>query len=409
MRVLQINVVYDEKSTGRTCKELENFLDKKGIECITAYGKGEKNKGKNSYRIESKLEYYTHNILSQITGLEGYFSLFATLRLIHFIKRIKPDVIHLRNLHGHYLNLRCLFRFFKKTQIPLLFSLHDCWIFTGGCTYPVKHNCDKWKSECHSCPARSEYPYSKYFDFSKKIFKDKKKWLDGLNVKAVLGVSKWVASQGEKSILNKYPVSYIYNWINTDVFKDYNSKSVFEKYGIDKDKFTVICVAAAWKSGSVKNNDLEELAKKLGDNAQIVVVGLKAEEVKGENIIPIGFLSDISLLAQLYSASDVYVHLSEADTFGKVIAEAMACGIPAIAYDCTACSELIKENCGYLVPLHDVDALVDRVYKVKENKKEFYSENCKIRVKEEFDYNTNCERLLNIYINGELNNDTKRA
>lgn len=397
MTVLQINVVYNEKSTGRTCKEVETFLTEKGIKCITAYGVGEKGQGANSYRIQSKAEYYFHNIMSRITGLEGYFSYFATKRLISFIKRIKPDVVHLRNLHGHYLNLPLLFKFFKETQIPVILNLHDCWIFTGRCTYPVRENCKKWHTECNKCTYKG-YPQSLLFDFTKKMFNDKKEFLSSLNVKAVVGVSRWTANQAKMSFLNKFPITYIYNWINTDVFKNYNSKSVFDEYGIRKDKFTVICVAAAWAKGTVKNRELEELSRRLKDSAQIVVVGAKAEEVNGDNVIPIGFVSDTTKLARLYSASDVYVHLSAADTFGKVIAEAMACGTPAIAYDCTAISELITKGCGYLAPIHNVKEISKYVYEVQKNGKDMYSDNCIKRVKKDFDYYTNCEELLKLYV-----------
>lgn len=397
MTVLQINVVYDEKSTGRTCKEVETFLKEKGVRSVTAYGVGEKNKGADSYRIENRAEYYFHNIMSRITGLEGYFSYFATKRLIRFIKKLGPDIIHLRNLHGHYLNLPLFFKFLKETQIPVVINLHDCWIFTGKCTYPVRENCEKWCDECKNCEYKG-YPQSLFFDFSKKMFNDKKKFLSGLNVKAVVGVSDWVASQAKMSFLSGYPITYIYNWINSDVFKNYNSKSVLEQYKADTKKFTVICVAAAWSEGSKKNRELEELSRRLKDTAQIIVVGKKAEGVKGDNIIPIDFVSDTGQLARLYSAADVYVHLSAADTFGKVIAEAMACGTPAVAYDCTAITELITEGCGYLAPLHDVEKTAEYVLRIMENGKEAYSADCVKRVKKDFDYHTNCEELLKLYV-----------
>jgi len=400
MTVLQINVVYDEKSTGRTCKEVERFLEANGVKCITAFGTGS-GKGINSYRIDTKLEYYIHNVLSRLTGLEGYFSFFATQRLIKYIDLIKPDIIHLRNLHGHYLNLPLLFGYLRKTQIPVVLSLHDCWIFTGKCTYPIRNNCLKWKKCCMECPAVKDYPASWFFDFSKKMYVDKKLFFEGINICTVLGVSRWVADQASQSFLNKYPVQYLYNWIDLSVFHDYNEKTILEEYGADLNKFTIICVAAAWKEHTSKNDELIHLGERLGDRVQILVVGKNANTVKCANTIPIGFVSNTSKLAQLYSASDLYVHLSAADTFGKVIAEAMACGTPAIAYDCTACSELIKPGCGKLVPLHDVEGIYDAVCEIIANGKEYYSQNCIQRVALEFDYETNCTELLKIYSNGE--------
>lgn len=407
MTVLQINVVYDEKSTGRNCKEIERFLEDKGIRCFTAYGVGGKDKGSNAYRIDTKPEYYVHNILSRLTGLEGYFSYFATKRLLRYIKRVGPDVIHIHNLHGHYLNLPILFRFLKETQIPIVQNLHDCWIFTGKCTHPVKLGCEKWKCACEVCPAKKKYPESWLFDFSKKMYADKVKFFNEINVRCVIGVSSWIADQARMSFLGAYPVKYIYNWIDTEVFRPYPSKDIFDEYGIAKDKYTVICVAAAWKENTAKTDELIQLANLLGNAAQVVVVGKCAEAVAGENVVPIGFVSDTAGMAQLYSASDVYVHVSHADTFGKVIAEAMACGTPAVAYDCTACSELIQPGCGLLVPLHDVNALYNAVCEIRHNGKQYYSTSCIDRVNRDFDYNQNCQMLLDLYKGGCNDADDK--
>ena len=400
MKVLQINVVYNEKSTGRTCFETEKYLNSHGYECYTAYGVGTKSDSEYAYKFETKTGYFFHNVMSRFTGLNGYFSFFATKRLIKYIKRINPDVIHLRNLHDSYLNLPMLFSYLEKTQIPVVITLHDCWIFTGKCTYPTRTGCDKWQSYCQDCPAKKEYTKSYVFDFSKKIFADKKKYLEKLNVKAVMGVSDWVSDLARKSFLNKYKIIRLYNWINLDVFKPYSKESVLpvlDKYGVDKDKFSVICVAAAWKENSQKNNELIEFAAKMGRDCQIIVVGQNSQSIRGENIINISFIKDIKELAVLYSFADVYVHFSLADTFGKVIAEAMACGTPAVVYDISACAELVKDGCGAKVEPHNVKNLVEEVNKIKSAGKDKYSQNCVEEVKKNFDYQNNMRVLCNVY------------
>ena len=232
------------------------------------------------------------------------------------------------------------------------------------------------------------------------MFKDKKDWLTGLNVISVVGVSDWVSNQARKSFLNQYPIRRIYNWINFEVFYPRDNKDIFDEYKITKDKFTVICVAAAWKDGSVKNNELNELIDKAGKDIQFVVVGAKSDTIKGETVCSVGFLSDTEKLAKLYSASDVYVHLSTADTFGKVIAEAMSCGTPAVVYDCTACAELVEKGCGHKAAPHDVDGLLKAINTVKNNGKPYYLDTCLERVKRDFDYETNCEELLDLYMEG---------
>lgn len=395
MKVLQINTIYKNKSTGRTCWELSKALSESGHQCLTAYGHIQVDE-ESSYCINSDLEYKVHNVLSRLTGLEGYFSYFPTKRLIKKIKEFNPDIIHLRNLHGHYLNLPLFFRFLKKSQIPVVMHLHDCWILTGKCCHPTYHDCDGWLSECKNCPARSEYPVSWCFDFSKMMFKHKKKWFAQLGNCVVVGVSDWIAGEGKKSYLGKFPVKYVYNWIDTDTFRPYEGVKKSD-FGLDDNKFTVICAGADWNLNNTKTNDLLALADKLDDNTQILLVGRADERINHPKIIKAGFTNNTDELARMYSASDVYVHFSTADTFGKVIAEAMACGTPAIVYNVTACPELVAEGCGASVDLHDVDGIIGKINEIRENGKECYSQKCVERVRNNFNYEKNVQQTIEIY------------
>ena len=334
--------------------------------------------------------------VSRLTGLEGYFSFFATLRLIRFIKKFSPDLIHLRNLHGHYLNLPLLFRFLKKSALPVVVHLHDCWILSGGCTHPTSHDCGGWLTACRSCPAKKEYPESLFFDFSGKMLKDKKKWFGGLKNVTVVGVSKWVAGEGEKSYLKQFPTTFIYNWIDTQIFKP-GPSDVMDKYGLNKDKFHIICVAATWGRDSEKYRELLQLADRIDPDMQIIAVGKTYDPEPRENIRYIGFTDSTRELAQLYSACDAYVHLSTADTFGKVIAEAMACGLPAIVYDRTACPEVVGEDCGFAVDAHDIDAAAEKLREIRNRGKAYYESRCAARVREHFEYRTNCRKTLELY------------
>lgn len=395
MRVLQINTIYKDKSTGRTCWELEKKLVEQGHECVTAFGHGAVCGG-NTYRINSNIEYMLHNILSRITGLEGYFSYFATKRLVKFIGKYSPDIIHLRNLHGHYLNLPLLFKYLKKSKIPVVMHLHDCWIFTGKCCYPVYNNCDKWQTQCSDCPSRKVYPVSYCFDFSKKMHKDKMKWFSELENCTVVGVSDWIAGEGKKSYLGRFPVTRVYNWINTDVFHPYPDAKKSD-FGLDDDKFTLVFSGASWLNASSKVKDLLSLADTLDDDTQILLIGKTEEGLSHPKIKLAGFVGDVETLAKMYAVGDAYVHVSTADTFGKVIAEAMACGIPAVVYNNTACPELVTEGCGAAVEPHDIEQLKRELQIIKKNGKSFYTEKCTRRVKSSFSYDGNVQQTLGIY------------
>ena len=398
MKILQINSVYIERSTGRTCFEVEKAVEAAGGQCVTAYGFGPRRKTPNAYKIGTWPEYYFHNIMGRITGLCGYFSVFATLRLVRFIRKYDPDIVHLRNLHAFYVNLPILFRYLKKIGKPVVLNVHDCWIFTGKCPHYTVNNCDGWLKECGKCSKQvvKQYPQSFFFDFSKKMFRDKKKWLCELKNLTVIGVSDWTADQAKRSFLGDRKVMRIYNWINMDVFKPC-PENVFEEYGISTDTFTVICAAVSWNKDTKKYQELAKIMERLGDEVQFVIVGNVDTPFPGRNVYHVGYVSDTKVLAQLYSASQVYVHFSLEDTFGKVIAEALSCGTPTVMYDSTSCREIADDTCGISVAPYDTDGMVKAILQVKSHPERYKPENCRARVEKEFNYTNNTTELIKIY------------
>ena len=398
MKILQINSVYIERSTGRNCFELEKAIEAAGGQCVTAYGFGQRRNSPNAYKIGTQFEYYFHNVMGRITGLCGYFSVFATLRLVRFIKKYDPDVIHLHNLHAFYVNLPILFRYLKKSGKPVLLNLHDCWLLTGKCAHYTVNGCYRWQTVCGDCPKHviRGYPQSLFFDLSRKMFLDKKKWLSSLERLIVVGVSDWTADQARLSFLGNREVTRIYNWIDTDIFKSYDG-CVFPEYGIPGEKFTVFCAGVSWNKRNSKYQELEKIIGKVGKDIQFVVAGHVDEPFEGENVYHVGYVSDVRKLAQLNSAADVYVHFSVEDTFGKVIAEALACGTPAVVYNSTACKEIVDSTCGIVVAPHDTDAVLKAILEIKQNPQRYSAEQCCRRVQENFLYKPNTNQFIQLY------------
>jgi len=394
MKILQVNTIHERKSTGRTCKELSDFLWKNGHECYTAYGVGQST-DEHSYRIGNDFDYYMHNILSRLTGLQGYYSKRATEKFIKYIKVLKPDIIHLRNLHANYLNLPVFFDFLKSAGIPVILNLHDCWIFTGKCAHYTDNKCYKWKTGCENCLKNviHQYPQSCFFDRTKKMFRDKKRWLTSLPEVYVVGVSKWVADQSRESFLNKFPISHIYNWIDTSVFHPYKDDSIKDEYNIPRDKKVILGVSAGWTKGSVRYEDFMKLAAKLSDKYILVLVGSKGKKVCfSTNVLHIPFVSDTIKLAQLFACADVYVHLATEDTFGKVIVEAMACGTPVVAYDSTVYPEIIEESDGYIVRKGSIRSVLNSIELACLTEHYFNSDNIN-----KFLMLRNCRKIVEIY------------
>lgn len=398
MKILQINSVYEERSTGRTCKEVERAVIANGDQCITAYGFGPKRDTPNAYKIDTPFEYYLHGVLGRLTGLNGYFSVFATIRLVRFIKKYDPDVIHLRNLHGFYINLPILFSYLKKSNKAVIQNIHDCWIFTGKCTHYTVNNCYKWKTECDShCPkcVVHQYPKSVFFDFSRKMFRDKKKWLTSLPNLTVVGVSNWTVEQATQSFLRGRRVIRIYNWIDLEAFKPYEG-NVLADYGLDPELFTVVCAGVSW-NGTEKYEQLKKLIKICDADVQFLIIGDCTDRIDSKNVAYAGYVFGTSNLAKLYSSSDVYVHFSMEDTFGKVIAEALACGTPAIVYDSTSCSEIIDDSTGCVVPPNDIQAVYDAVRAIQATGKKAMVSACRNRVEKYFEYQKNVGELIMLY------------
>lgn len=395
MRVLQINTVSGYGSTGRICSDLALVLKKNGHECFIAYGQGKSN-DESTLKIGSKIENHFHNIFSRLSGKQAYFSTNGTNQLITYIQKIKPNLIHLHNLHGNYLNIEILFKFLSKAEIPVVWTLHDCWAFTGKCTHYTEMGCYKWQTECHHCPQVKKYPPSLLFDQSGKMFWDKKKWFTSVKNMTLVPVSNWLASEVKNSFLQNIPVVPIYNWIDHSIFKPIN-ENLKVKYGIDERKFVILGVSAGWKKNNNKLNDFIHLANLISNDMQIILVGKARAGIIPKEILHIPYVHGTDILAEIYSMADAYVHVSTEDTFGKVIAEAMSCGTPAIVYNSTACPELIGEGCGFVVEKRNVSEINNALQKIKINGKQFYSEHCIQNVKANFDFYANTSKTIELY------------
>lgn len=396
MKVLQINTVCGYGSTGSIAADIASLLEKKGHQCYIAYGQGSTSL-KNSYKIGSKLENHLHNIYSRLFGKQGYYSKHGTEGLIRYINNIKPEIIHLHNLHGNYINLEILFNYLSKADIPVVWTLHDCWAFTGKCAHYVAAGCYKWKKQCFQCPLYKVYPPSMFFDKSKELFIDKKEWFTSIKRMIIVPVSKWLAHEVSQSFLSKYPIHQIYNWVDYKKFS-VQAEDVRSEYGIHTDQFTILSVSAEWTQSSNRYLDAIKLAKILPENTQLVLVGKRARGTTfPDNIIHIPYINGTKELAKLYSIADVFIHFSVEDTFGKVIAEAMACGTPVIVFNSTACPELVGKDCGYIVAPHDIQGIADAVNKITKNGKNIYSAQCVSYVRNNFDYQTNAGQFVEVY------------
>lgn len=395
MKVLQINAVNGISSTGRTSTEIADYLNQNGQEGFIAYSAGiPYTKG---YRIGNVLDAKLHGLLSRIFGTQAYFSYFATKQLLNYMQKLKPELVHLRNLHGNYINLKLLLNYLAKNDIPTVITLHDCWLYTGKCTHYTVDNCYKWQRACGGCPRLKKDNPSWFFDRTKKMHRDKKQWTAAIPRLAVVGVSDWITNEAKKSFLSSAKIiTRVYNWIDMDVFKPIGISVLQKKLGM-QNKFVILGVASRWSNAKGLDKFIE-LAGLVTSDTVIILVGSMKDKIKlPNNMILIRETHDASELAQYYSLADVYLHLSLEETFGKTIAEALSCGTPAIVYNSTACPELIGEGCGYIVEPGYIEGINNAIKSVKKFGKSYYRDNVLSYSKKHFSKEKNINKTIGIY------------
>ncbi len=390
--ILSINSV-PYGSTAKIMLGISKVLSDEGIENIVSsgYSYHPLDLPENHIKIGSFFDKALHIFLSRITGLHGTFSYISTLILLRKIKKSGADTIHLHNLHGWYINIPLLFRFIKKNNLKVIWTLHDCWAFTGHCPHYDMVGCEKWQTQCENCSQHKSYPKT-IFDASKKMFELKKKWFLGVKDLTIVTPSNWLAEQVKQSYLKDYPIKVINNGIDLSVFKPKDS-DFRERYSLEGKKI-ILGVSYDWtiKKGI---DVFVSLAKKLPKDYKIVLVGT---DKKFDNILSIGVTQNVRELAEIYSASDLFVNPTREDNFPTVNIEALACGIPVLTFKTGGSPETIDEYCGAVAPKNDIDALFNKIIEITQDKP-FSSENCIKRAKS-FENSKKFKEYVKVYKKG---------
>lgn len=366
MKILMINSVCGYGSTGKIVADLARGIEKSGDECWIAYGRGEAPADLHTYRIGDDLGVYMHGVLSRIMDKHGFYSSYATKTFIRWMKQYNPDVIHLHNLHGYYINIELLFQALKELDKPVIWTLHDCWAFTGHCAYFDFCGCDKWKTQCEHCIQKKEYPTSLVVDNSRENYIRKKAAIGQLDKLEVVTPSEWLKQLVEQSFLNRYPVQVVKNGIDLSTFHPIHDMNIKQRYGLQNKKI-ILGVASEW-SKRKGIQDFEKLADMIDDTYHIVLIGTinAKESINKPNVTLINRTENREQLAAWYTEAYVFFNPTYEDNFPTVNLESQACGTPVITYNTGGSPEGIIFGCGCVIEQSDLNALVKRLKQMEE-------------------------------------------
>lgn len=334
MKVLMINVVCGIRSTGRICTDLAEKLTAEGHEVKIAYGREEVPKRYEKYavKIGNKWDQRLHGLQTRILDEHGFGSKKVTKDFLKWAEEYNPDMLWLHNIHGYYINIELLFDWIKKRpDMQVKWTLHDCWAFTGHCSYFTMAKCNQWESHCLNCIQKKNYPGSLVKDNCSVNFDRKKQAFIGVKNMTLITPSQWLADLVKKSFLSDYPVEVCHNTIDTNVFKPTPS-DFRKKYGLENKKI-ILGVASVWDERKGLK-DFVELSKMISDDYTIVLVGLNKQQVKKmpTDIICVEKTNSSVELAQIYTAADIFLNLTYEDNYPTVNLEAQACGTTCITY-----------------------------------------------------------------------------
>lgn len=402
MKISQINAVYGLGSTGIIVKDLQRICTENDIACevICAFSN---ELGPDIYRIGNQLSNKLHSLLSRVGGKQGYYSIFPTLQLLKHYQKNPPDIIHLHNLHSNYVNVPMLLKYAAKNDVPVVVTLHDCWLYTGGCTHYEHSHCFKWKDSCGSCPQRYEEFPALLFDMSSEILADRMKLFSGIKKLTAVGVSQWIVDEARQNVFAHAHCITIHNGIDTDFFHPMgyeelvNCASLRELKEKDLNVFLILCPANKWFL-DINRDTFDYFAARLEDDMRMVFIGNGVDKSRlTDKMIDIGYVSSREQIRDIYNACDVMVNCTREESLSLLNVEVQSCGTPVITYSNTGVKETVNGTCGFAVENGNPESAWQAMMIIKENGKVRYSESCRDWVKQEFEIGTNYRKYIELY------------
>lgn len=398
--IVQINS-FDCGSTGNIAKQINTVAEKHGYRTYFLFGRywnGQHDLPDTHIKIGILFDCFLHLVKARLFDAMGLGSRYATKKLIRRLEQLQPDIIHIHNIHGYYVNYPILFNYFKEHNIHVVWTLHDCWTMTGHCSHFDLIKCDRWKTQCHDCPIKNEYPKSIFLDKSTRNFRLKKQLFTSLgNRLTVVPVSHWLEDIVRQSFFSVSPIHTIHNGIALDSFTPQPADSIISKYKL-QNKTVLLGIAAPWTARK-GFNDFLKLRELLSARYAIIMVGLSPKQIAKlpDGIIGIERIQNVNTLVQLYSVADIFINTTYEDTYPTVNLEAIACGTPVITYRTGGSPESVSSRTGRVVEQGNIKQLVQAICELETSDREQMRRACRAYAKENFDKQACFQNYINLY------------
>lgn len=403
MKVLQINAAYGVGSTGMIVRDIESLCERAGIESYVASPDKRVLEAKHGYVIGNVIDHKIHGLLSRIHGKQAYFSHIPTKLFLRWMDKIKPDIVHLHNLHSNYIHLNMLLHYLAEKDINTIITLHDCWFYTGGCFHYTTVGCNKWLEDCRNCPKQKQDTPSIFTKRSAQVLADRKKYLLAIPHLYITGVSEWMSHEPSKTFLKDVPNYVIPNGIDMDVFKPTVS-DIRSRLNL-KGKYVIMGPASKWLL-PVNKNILIRFTQLMQANEVLLLFGVWSDNQlsylsslnlpKGK-VYTYGYTKDLRELASLYTMADVFVNVSREDSLSLINVEAQACGTPVVTFDQTGPKETVDNINSFSVPVGDFERLYETIREVHRNMDKETSKKCRLFVRNRFDMHDKYQLYIELY------------
>lgn len=355
MKILQVNNVYGQKSTGVLTKLLHEGLLAAGQESLVVYGRGRGKQEAGVIRLCPDWYGKLNSLCSRMTGLAYGGCWLSTMRLQRIICREQPDVVHLQCINGNFVNSYRLVAWLKRKRIQTVFSLHAEFMYTANCGHA--YGCERWKNGCGECPNLREATRSWLLDRTAASWEKMRSAFDGFDRDAMLcPVSDWVAQRAAQSnIVKNIPIRTVLNGVDEafipgNVEKEHAVLHVTAHFSPQQDH-----PKGGWY--------VLELANRMPEVTFYVAGKGEYGANAPKNVVFLGEIENRYVLAEWYRKVKLTLVTSRAETFSMPCAESLCCGTAVVGFRAGGPEEIALAGHSEFVPYGDVDGLESAVHR----------------------------------------------